>query len=255
MTQPTPTTYRQQFADEDKAAVYDEVYYGTGTYCDVLWETEKIQLASILAGLRRTHPRIDYLDFAAGTGRIIGFLEDKVDTATGIEISPAMTARAQAKLTRARMICTDITAPNAPIEGKYDLITTFRFVLNAEPSLRLAGLKALAARLKDETGLLVFNNHGNLLSLKLLMWPIHRLRRQSKGHRTEGNVMTNGQARSVAHEAGLEIIDTIGCGALSGRALRFVSYDRAVSIEKRLANWPLLPRIGVNQMYVARLRR
>ena len=246
------TSYRQQFAEREKAGQYEAIY-AEDSYSEVLWQMEKTQLAAFIKEFRRTHPRIDYLDFAAGTGRVISLLEDKVDSATGIEISEAMIDVAKKKLSKGRMICTDITAPDAEIEAKYDLITAFRFVLTAEPALRFAAMRALAARLKDNTSCIVFNNHGNLWSHKLLLWPVHKLRRLGRRYQTEGNYMTNGQVKKLANQAGLQIDRVAGCGLLGAKATRLMSFKNTVRVETKLANWPLLPRFGVNQMYVARL--
>ncbi len=250
---PSTSTYRSHFTDRSKAAEYDRAQYAPGTYAALVNEVEQEQLAEIVAGLRRTHDRIDYLDFAAGTGRIIGFLEDRVESATGIEISEAMSEQARERLRKATIICTDITAPGAAIEGRYDLITAFRFLLNAEPGLRLAALRALAARLRDERSILVFNNHGNLFSHKLLLWPWHRLRRLGRGYQPEGNYMTNGQARRLAARAGLVIERTLGCAQLSPRIARILPQAVVNGLERRLSGSGLTGRLGAHQMYVARL--
>lgn len=246
------TTYRDQFGKAEKAAEYDAIEYGAMAYGDLLWEIEKTQLASIVDEMRKTHATIDYLDFAAGTGRIICFMEDKVDTAIGIEISQAMVDRAQEKLSRGKMICADITTGDTEVEGKYDLITAFRFVLNAEPGLRQAGINALADRLKDDTSLLVFNNHGNTFSHKILLWPLHKIKNRGKGYQTEGNYMTNAQAHRVADEAGLTIIKTIGSGLLGGTIARAVSNKRIASLERSFAKSALLRPFCVNQLYIAK---
>jgi SAM-dependent methyltransferase len=245
-------TYRKEFAEPAKADEYERSMLKSRSYAQVLWQVEQAQLASIVAELRTTHPRIESLDFAAGTGRVTAFVEPLVDASTAIEISPAMAEVARAKLTRTRILCTDVTAPNAEIEGKYDLITAFRFILNAEPSLRLAGLRALAARLRDRTSILVFNNHGHLPSHKLLMWPVHRLKRIGRGYTPDGNYMTDSQVRKVALQAGLRIERVMGCGLLSARGAAICGFDRSVRWEGGLAaTW--LHRFGGNQMYIARL--
>ena len=165
----------------------------------------------------------------------------------------AMVERAAGKLTRGTMMCKDITDEADEIEGRYDLITAFRFVLNAEPALRIAAFKALAARLRDRSSVLVFNNHGNPWSHKLPVWPYHRLRRIGAGYRTEGNYMTGRETRRLADEAGLTIERVLGCGLLSAKSLRLWSYERVLRWEHRLARG-LAARLGVNQIYVARLK-
>ena len=248
----TDKTYRQQFAKASKAEEYDSVQYDDRSYSEVLWRVEQDQLSRIVEDFRRTHNSIHYLDFAAGTGRIVAFMEDKVDHATGIEISEGMVERAQQKLAKSTMICTDITAEDAEIEGQYDLITTFRFILNAEPGLRRAGIEALVKRLRDDTSLLVFNNHSNPFSHKLFFWPFHKLRSLFKGYHTEGNYLTNRQVHRLAREAGLRITLTLGCGFLSGKVARFFPMEKAIAIEKYIARSRLLRPFCVNQLYVAR---
>ena len=80
-------TYRRQFGAADKARQYEQDMLHSRSYSEVLWEIEKEQLGSAIADLRRTHPRIEALDFAAGTGRITSFVENLVDSCTAIEIS------------------------------------------------------------------------------------------------------------------------------------------------------------------------
>jgi SAM-dependent methyltransferase len=247
-------SYRKHFSDESKATEYDRIHYGEGSYSEILWKIEQRQLNTILEELRLTHDQISYLDFAAGTGRIIALMENKVDAATGIEISQSMIDRARGRLQKANMICADITQPGSEIEGKYDMITAFRFILNAEPALRLAGLRALAARLKDETSILVFNNHGNLYSHKLLFWPIHKLRFLGTAYSPEANYLTNHQVCRIANQAGLQVIRIAGCGMLGGKSSRLFGNDFVARVEERLSHLRLLRPLAGNQMYVARLK-
>lgn len=246
-------TYRVHFASASKAAAYDAQQYPPNSHALIAWRVEQEWLSKFLQHFRATHAHIDYLDFATGTGRILAFLQDQVDFATGIEISPAMVTVASTKCRNARLICADITTPQAPVEGRYDLITAFRFALNAEPGLRLAAFKALAARMKDKDSRLVFNNHGHLFSHKLLLWPYHSLRRWGKGYLPEGNYMTHRQAHELCRAAGLEIESIWGSSVLSLRLLRLLSLEHAFQLERRLSSVPLLARLGANQIYVARL--
>jgi len=250
-TDTSTDTYRKVFAPRDKAEEYEKSMCESRGYAEVLWRVEQQQLAGVVGSLRRTHPRIESLDFAAGTGRITRFVEGLVDQSTAIEISPAMIEVARQKVTRTTFHCKDVTAPDDRIEGSYDLITAFRFVVNAEPALRLAGLRALAARLRDDSSVLVFNNHGNLLSHKMFFWPFHRASRMGKAWTPDGNYMTDGAVRELADRAGLVIDRVMGCGLLSGRGASMVGFERAVRWERALAGtW--LANLGGNQMYIAR---
>ncbi|MFH1921976.1 MAG: class I SAM-dependent methyltransferase [Planctomycetota bacterium] len=248
-----PETYRACFTSHDKASGYDAQQYASQSHVSIMWHIEQAQLTQLLQQFRQSHPRIDYLDFAAGTGRIISFMEEKVDAATGIEISQSMLDVARTKVKKVRLICADITVPGTPVEGKYDLITAFRFMLNAEPSLRVAALKALAARLKGKNSCLVFNNHGYLFSHKLFLWPWHILRRLGKGWQPQGNYMTHRQAHELCRQAGLKIESAIGSGVLSLKMLKLLPVENALRLEEQLTGSRVLAKFGVNQMYVARL--
>ncbi len=243
-------TYKEHFGNANEAAGYDAVEYASGSYSALLWSLEQILLEQIIADFRASHPRIEYLDFAAGTGRVLSFCEPRVDSATGMEISEAMAARARERVSRATVLCRDITGSGAAVEGQYDLITAFRFFLNAEPALRVAGMKALAGRLRDKTSRLVFNNHGNLWSIKLLAWPYHRLRGLGKGWRPYGNYMTDAEIQKLTREAGLRIVKRIGYGMLGGTIAGRMSYDRAMRLERRLPAQKMFQRLAQNQLYV-----
>jgi SAM-dependent methyltransferase len=220
-----------------------------------LWEVEKILLASLITEFRQSvnGRQIDYLDFASGTGRIIAYIEDKVDNATGIEISPAMCTIARKKLKYGKLLCCDITSPSTPTEGKYDLITAFRFILNAGPELRLVAMKALTLRLKDERSWIIFNNHANPFSIKLIMWPVHFIRQLWKGKDPAGNYLTNTQVYRLTTETDLHIVRVIGYGFLGGHLAKVFSKKWICYIESWLAKCPLLSRFGINQCYVAML--
>jgi hypothetical protein len=118
--------------------------------------------------------------------------------------------------------------------------------------LRRAGIEALSKRLRDDTSILVFNNHSNLFSHKLLFWPFHKLRSLFRGYQTEGNYMTNGQVHRLAREAGLQITHTLGCGFLGGKIVRFRPVEKAIALEKCISRCRLLRPFCVNQLYVAR---
>jgi len=247
-------TYSTHFQESDTARKYESGEYAAGTYSDLLWHIEREQLGAIVSDLRSVKPCIEALDFASGTGRIAAFIEDEVDEVTGIEISQAMCDIAAKKVKRAKIVCADILAAQAAVEGKYDLITAFRFFLNADPSLRLGAMKALAARLRDRQSLLVFNNHGNLWSHKLMMWPYYRLKQMGKGRKTTGNYLTRSQLRPLLEAAGLRLNRVFPSGFFSAKMVRLAGYERTLRWEKRAAKSRLLGPLCVNQLYTASLK-
>lgn len=249
------TSYKQHFAGTMEAENYDREEYATNSYASLLWDMEKAELGSLLREMRQTHSRLEYLDFAAGTGRVSAFLETLVDQATAIEISQSMAARAGRRLCATQVLCRDITAEGAAVEDKYDLITAFRFFLNAEPDLRVAAMRALAGRLRDESSLLVFNNHGNLWSLKILAWPYHRMRSAQKGWQSQGNYLRHSQIKRLLESAGLRIVKVIGLGVLGGKIAARMPFDRSLRLERWFSANPFCSKFGQDQIYVAGLDR
>jgi SAM-dependent methyltransferase len=239
--------YSEKFREATAAAEY-EGFYIAGTADHAIWTHERKILTDLLARHRKKWPACDYLDFACGTGRVIEFMERRVTTSRGIDISPEMLRLAAPKLQRSELICSDITRSDAP-EGKYDLITAFRFFLNAEPSLRVAVIKALAARLKNSESILVLTNHGNPFSYKGALWPVHRTRQFLFGPQPFGNYLTHKQIKHLLDESGLHMVERFGCGIISPRLFKFAP-SMADSIERRFGGGKVGRAIGVNQIYV-----
>lgn len=178
-----------------KGASYDE-HYAVDPWRRFLWCREKLALADFIKDFFEDKD-IYLLDFACGTGRIVGFLEDRVTEAVGVDVSQSMLDKAKQKLIRAELIKADIIKDNVLKGRKFNLITAFRFFLNAETELRKAALKALVPLL-DEGGYLVFNNHRNRTS------PLTRFK-YNRCHRKR-NFMSMQEMRDMVSEAGLEVV-------------------------------------------------
>ena len=245
--------YSKTFLDPAYVDAYERRYSGC-SYDDVLWDIEERQLLEIIRDFRKNHAYIKYLDFAVGTGRIISLMENYVDSSTGIDISPAMLKKAKKKVKGSDLFCDDVTQPAHCIKDKYDCITAFRFFLNADRRLKAGVIKALAGLLKDDSSILIFNNHGNLWSHKLCMWPIHTVRDRGKCYAERAHYMRLSEAMVLAENAGLLIDKVIGCGLLTPKARWILPFDILLSIERRLAETTLTRYFGVNQIYIARLR-
>jgi len=244
-------SYRTHFSTHEEALRYEQTEYASGSYSRLLWELEQAALDPLVRQFRLAHTRISYLDFASGTGRLAAYLEDRVDEATSIEISESMANVARQRVRRTQVLCKDITTVESKVEGRYDLITAFRFFLIAEPGLRSAAIRALAARLKDETSWLVLNNHGNLWSTKLLAWPLHRLRNTGKGWQPHGNYLRHAEIKRLLGEAGLRIVRMVGLGVLGGTVCRPLAYNTALRLERWCAASNLVSRFGQDIVYVA----
>ena len=241
--------YSEHFRGRDVAEAY-ELLYEPGQYDQVLWQIEREFLFRLLQENASYWPACSYLDFACGTGRVLAAIESKVASSTGVDVSDAMLRIAAQKVRQSRLACADITTPPQPGE-RYDLITAFRFFLNANPSQRGSVMKALAARLRNRHSLLVFTNHGNLFSYKLLLWPYHRLRRVGRPHPTVGNYLTHAQVIELLAEAGLEVVTRFGCGFISPHVYRFAPRLFG-NVEQMFAGKQWVSRFGVDQIYAVR---
>lgn len=246
-------SYRDLFTGKGAASAYDEGQYGPGSYWELLWELEKGILDRVLASVRESHEVVRYLDFACGSGRILSYLEGRCGEATGIDVSEEMLDRARSRVKKARLIRRDITVEGAEVEARYDLITAFRFLLNAEPDLRRAALRALTARLRDEDSRLIVSAHGNPASYKGLLWPIRKLTGLPGGRKRE-NLISSGSVRRLLSDAGLEVLSVHGMGILPGRLWRRLPRGMGLAVEGALMRAPLLRGLGINQVFVCRAR-
>jgi predicted TPR repeat methyltransferase len=177
-------------------------------------------------------------------------MERRVSRSRGIDLSEEMLKIARTKVRRSELICADITA--TPLTDTYDLITAFRFFLNAAPALRSKIMKTLAGQLRDQNSRLIFNNHGNPWSYKAVAWPLHRLRQTIQGRPSVGNYLTDSEVRELVAAAGLEILEQVGYGLISPKLFRFAP-SRARELERDWSSSGMAQRIGVNQLYVAKL--
>lgn len=196
-------SYTDSHKKNGKGESYDE-HYAADHWHKFLWSREQLVLTNIVDDFFKGRD-IHLLDFACGTGRIVGFLENRVATAVGVDVSESMLEIARQKLTRTELIQADITKQNVLHGRKFNLITAFRFFLNAEPELRRSTLKVLVALL-DKDGCFVFNNHRNQTS------PLVRFK-YDRCHRKR-NFMSMEETRNFVHEAGLEIAKIYPVGFL-----------------------------------------
>lgn len=160
-----PGDYRGTHQGKEHGAGYDE-RYGKG-FKHFFWtEVERPLLEQVLARLREQHSIERALDFACGTGRILQLLEQSFPETTGIDISQPMLQQAAQRCPRSTLVCVDATDPAVvldPNPGPFDLVTSFRFFLKAQDSLRHQALDFIAGVLRPG-GLLVVNTHNQPLS-------------------------------------------------------------------------------------------
>ena len=120
----TSISYRDSHKYAAKGVEYER-HYESQAWDRFLWSREREILLTILKKYF-TGRDVHLLDFACGTGRITRFLEDRVKTSTGVDVSSSMLAIAKAKLKRTEIIEADITTENILKLRKFNLITAFR---------------------------------------------------------------------------------------------------------------------------------
>lgn len=151
------TPYRESHASPGYGVRYD-TNYSAGYYAAVYREIETPLLQKTFKSLSRT--RSSLLDFACGTGRITRIAAPYFSRILGVDISKEMLACAVA-VGPEEFVQRDIIAN--PLAEKFDVVTAFRFFLNAEPELRGQALDAIRGQLTPD-GRLVCNIHMNSAS-------------------------------------------------------------------------------------------
>ena len=238
-------SYRDSHQYTAKGAEYER-HYETQAWEKFLWSREQEILLEILAKYFAGND-VHLLDFACGTGRITSLLEDRVTTSTGVDVSGSMLAVARQKLKRTQIIEADITAENILKPRQFNLITAFRFFLNAEPELRSMAIRKLA-ELLTEDGCLVFNNHHNLGSpwIKLLY-----ARHERKNPEGIFNVMSIEQMKDLVESAGLAIVELYPVGFFHPPKVP-VSYRLNRAIDNVARRFRFLSRFSESPMVVCR---
>jgi SAM-dependent methyltransferase len=212
------TPYLERFQSAADVAAYDEAEYGSDSYSSFIWELQKPVLRDIIEHRRTATGEIRLLDFACGTGRILSFVEDLVEDSEGVDLSSSMIERAAGRCRKSRLIVGDIAADSSIARRRYEVITAFRFLLNAEDSVRLAVLRALRSRIDEEHGILIANIHGNSFSLRHLAlkyrrWKLARID-SNKGNDVMLAEMTMSEIVDLLRKAGFEVAQTVGFGVM-----------------------------------------
>jgi len=200
--------YRLSHTAPEKGMAYNKSFSDL-PYRRLIWLWEQQVLSTILKEYFQQKPE-NYLDFATGTGRIIGFFENQVTNAIGLDISASMLAVARQNVKKAKFYQGDITQEDFFSETRFDLITAFRFFLNAQWSLKNEVILKLGECLQNN-GYLVFNIHMNRDCLLAKMIRVYcKVRRIP----CTTNFMSTSEVESLVKLAGLKIIKTYHYGVI-----------------------------------------
>ncbi len=237
--------YRDSHKGPSKVKEYDPQFWISGTTNHLFWEIERILLKEIIDKMDPYPKRA--LDFACGTGRVLSFLEKHIEETHGVDISSDMLRLARSRCKSSSLIEGDLTTNPALLDKRFDLVTAFRFFLNAQPTLRKSALEAIALRLKKD-GLLVANFHLNPLSLT---GGYLRFRYLLKGTKRRA-MLTLNEAKAILEDSGFEPVEVRGYGYLFHRR-KYVRFIRLrAPLEKVLSRTNPLPSLAMNFLIAAK---
>lgn len=225
-----------------------------------IFRLEHSILRDLFRRLRASDPNTAYLDFACGTGRIIEVFSNLIRTKVGVDTSSGQLAVARAKVPDAEFVHGNVvTNPDLLGGRRFDLITSFRLLLNLEPGNRVPILRALRELLTTD-GRLVIDNHMNrhsILGLTALF--AHKVLRVPKkplvppGRRGIISTMSESEMREALAEAGLHVDEIHRIFVLPGhKSFQLLPTRWLVPVENLLSRIPVANRLSKNQIYVCR---
>lgn len=150
----TPSGYAAVHLRTDKAVAYAQ-HYRQGYDADEWVWVERPYLQQLFERLRDQGMR-RYADLACGTGRVLAVGAAVFPEATGFDVSDSMLAVAATEVPAARLVTADVTELDAA--ERFDVLTAFRLLLNAEDEVRTKSIAAAAAHLAPG-GVLIVNTH------------------------------------------------------------------------------------------------
>lgn len=240
-------SYRESHTAKNYGSRYAAIFAGDN-YNNRLWELEKMYLDEIISKYFNDKKIENYLDFACGTGRACSFLKLKADNVIGVDISEEMIKEASNKDGDIKFFVTDITTDSLPEldSKKFDLITAFRFFLNAENKLKKNAAKKLKTLLKDE-GFLIFNIHGNKNSLRRLPCILEN----TFSKNPKSSEMSIKEITSLMSEAGFQIKEICGTNFLPQLFAKILSRKSWMLLEKNIKKIGFLNKYAINLIIVA----
>jgi len=251
-----PPSYPKRFLKREAAEAYAQSEYGAESYASAIWTLQAPQVRSLLEEIRQQHPTGRHLDFACGTGRITRLTEEIFAEVDALDISPAMVEVARAAGRQARFHVGNILESPNLCPGPYASITSFRFLLNIDPSLRVPVLTQLCHRLKPD-GMLILNLHGNRHSLRhpAILWKRWRHTNDPDKDELMLNDMSQGEVENCLEAAGFFIERVYGTGVLPPTVYRWPLRALWRRMDRRLSGLSWLNRFCIDLIFVCRRKK
>jgi SAM-dependent methyltransferase len=240
--------YRDSHLGRRKAVDYDQGFWSLNSAKGLDWALEQ-HLLDVVFARHLSPPPTRAVDFACGTGRILAYLETRVDDTTGVDVSPDMLAIARERCRRSRLLQRDVTVARPEgFDGTIQLVTAFRFFLNAEPTLRRDALAWIRSALTAD-GHLVANFHLNPRSLRGTY-----LRIRWRGRRLNP-MLSPADVERLLTDAGFDVVARYGYQFLPFRraGAHLVAAPVRWWIERRLVGRRILGSVGGAFLVVAKV--
>ncbi len=236
--------YRNSHIQPGKGSFYELKSFAKNSANSSLWKSEREYMSSVVEKFVVNKDK--YLDFACGTGRIIADFADSFTEAEGVDISEQMLSVAKKKKIKAKLVQGDITANAGIIGDNFDLITTFRFFLKAQDTLRHQVMGILTEKLTPG-GIMVFNIHNSRPSFLYLQNIIVNLFKAKKVPS-----MSRSEVALMVKRENLDIIETKAFGILPKAAHIVLRAKLWLWLDNMLYRIAFLRRFGSNVIYVCR---
>jgi SAM-dependent methyltransferase len=253
------SAYTEHYQDQGKSGEsYDRSI--ANRFELTIFRLEHAILRDLFRRLRSSDPDTAYLDFACGTGRILEVFKDLVRTKVGVDTSPGQLAVAGTKVPDAELVHGNVVTDPGLLGGrKFDLITSFRLLLNLEPENRVPILRVLRELLAAD-GHLIVDNHMNrhsilgvtaVLAHKVLGLP--KKPNVPPGGRGIISTMSESEMRQALAAAGLKVEEVHRIFVLPGHGnVQLLPTRWLVAVEAFLSRIPAVNRLSKNQIYVCR---
>lgn len=153
--------YRDYHVSDDAVGAYRDTY-STGYYA-AQWKLLEQPLLRRLFEEERAKGAASMLDIACGQGRITLVGAEYFPKVRGVDYSPQMLARAKQSQAENTSLKTDLQFDVGDVRAftaaePFDVVTAFRFFLNAEDELRLEGLRCVRRNISPQ-GVFITNVH------------------------------------------------------------------------------------------------
>lgn len=237
--------YRNSHLRASKGRSYHS-QFSDNPYRSLVWSMEK----NVLNLIRQRYfadSGISHLDFACGTGRILGHFEKEAVVSVGVDVSASMLEVARERLQRSEIMEVDITKEDVLGDRKFNLITAFRFFPNAQSELRREAMGQLVKHL-DVDGCLVFNNHKNHTS------SLYRLARVLRRGGDTGMKMT--EVTELVGEFGLKVEKVYHIGVFPSTEKHLLLPKLLLGpIERVLSTCSMFRNLALNLIFVCKRNR